>query len=279
MLSYVRQPPNSSPQKTLATNTNMTRVPSPLRKSIRVTEYGTFQEDYANRSEDFQMERDFHLEHKYKELHQKIHEYVLDNIKVYAKYQHKDRLLSWIPSVILFIPLIAGLLTTLSTMYKKEGLTLAAGIATVSSTTLVALANATKANLNYMTTAMWYHDRASKLKEVQDQLSFAMNLHQYEVDEYHEHQSRVELLMNLPFGSDITGTQNMGLLLDEINVSRSGSAASSHVSRTAIPKALERQINEVISTKHDNEKRSRSHSRSKTPVSRANTTHQLDQDR
>lgn len=265
------QHPNSPPQKVIAaTAINVSRKASPLRKSIRVTEYGTFQEDYARRSdtssEDADREMDFHLEHKYKELHRNINTHVLSNITVYAKYQHRDQLLSWIPSMILIVPLVAGILTTLSTVYKKEGLTLAAGIATVTSTTVVAMVNGAKANLNYAKTAMWYHDRASKLKEVQDQLSFAINLHQFETDEFHEHQSRVDLLMNLPAGSDITGTQNMGLLLDELNLSRRGSVTS-HLSHTPIPKTLERQINQVISSKHENEKRSRS----ETPTKRANT--------
>lgn len=265
----VRPHPYSPPQKVIAANSNLTRKPSPLRKSIRVTEYGTFQEEYADTSEsddEMEKERAFNLEYKYKELRQNINGHVMSNIKVSSKYQHRDHLLSWIPSAILVIPLVAGILTTLSTVYKKEALILAAGIATVTSTSIVAVVNAAKANLNYSKTGLWYHDRASKLKEVQDQLSFAINVRQFQIDEFQEHQSRVDLLMNLPLGSDITGTQNIGHL-EDLNQSRRASVVS-QLNHTPIPKNLERQINRVINTKTEKQEepsgRSRSQSHSRT---------------
>lgn len=226
-----------------SSTTTTGRKPSPLRKSFRLTEDGIVEEDYGHGKEE-DTEQSFHLAHKYRELYIRLNTEIISNIALFNKYQHREKLLSWIPSLVLLVPLIAGILAAISSVYKQPALILASSITTVGSTTLIAVVNAVKVNLNYTKTATWYHDRASKLKEVQDHLSMAINLRQYDIDEFTEHSSRTDLLLQLPEGSDITGTQNLISLPDNISErpSRVGTPNSSH----SIPHSLQRKLGHVL---------------------------------
>ncbi len=214
------------------------RKPSPLRQSFRMTEDGLV-EDTSPKPE-VASESEFHMSLQYKELYRHVLTEVKINMDECAHYKHKERLLDLIPSFALIIPLIASVLVTINANYKNVGLAIAAGVVGASATCIIGLVNGMKNNLKFAQTAQFYHDKAGKLKEIQDHLSFAINLRQYESMDFYEHSSRFQLLKDLPVGSDITGTAAAANERDDISEFLRTNTNNTPI--TSIPKALETKI-------------------------------------
>ncbi len=229
---------NGQVQRVTSGASSQHRKPSPLRQSFRMTEDGLV-EDTSPKPE-VASESEFHLSLQYKELYRQILSEVKINMDECARYKHKEKLLEFIPSFALVIPLIASVLVTINANYKNVGLAIAAGVVGASATCIIGLVNGMKNNLKFAQTAQFYHDKAGKLKEIQDHLSFAINLRQYESMDFYEHSSRFELLKELPVGSDITGTATAAAERDDVSEFLRTNTNNTPI--TSIPKALETKI-------------------------------------
>lgn len=214
------------------------RKPSPLRQSFRWTDNGLV-EDVSPKLE-MTSEFEFHLSFQYKELYRQILTEVKLNMDRCRKYKRRDKLMELIPTIALVIPLAASILVTINASYKSFGLAIAAGVVGASATCIIAVMNGLKNTVKYGETSQFYHDKAGKLKEIQDHLSFAINLRQFESMDYYEHSSRFELLKELPVGSDITGTAAAATDSDDISEFLRTNTNTTPI--THIPKALETKI-------------------------------------
>lgn len=214
------------------------RKPSPLRQSFRMTEEGLVEE--VSPKAEIASESEFHLSLQYKNLYRLILAEVKINMEHCSHYEHKQKLMELIPSFALVVPLVASILVTINASYKNVGLAIAAGVVGASATCLIGLLNGLKNSFKYAETAQFYHDRAAKLKEIQDHLSFAINLRQFESVDFYEYSTRFELLKGLPVGSDITGTSTVAADADAASEFLRTNANTTPIS--SIPKALETKI-------------------------------------